>query len=310
MSLVAVPSEKDMRDIEAEIKEEGYYASSDSVIVNDAFKIFLADMAKYPLLTYAEEKELTNEYYKTKDETVRNKLVNHNLRLVINIARHYYKPGGYATMHDLVQEGALGLMRGIEMFEPERGYRLSTYATWWIKQAITRYLSNTSSIIRVPVHMNEELSKYHKVYKEILQEKTGVEPRDEELAKKLKVPLEKIRLYKEIENDVLSLDVPVGEKKDITLSSFIPALGASVEDQFENVALHSALEECLMILPTKERDIVKRRFGMDGYQAQTLEEIGHEYGVTRERIRQLEANALRRLSNIKYRRKLKDFMEG
>lgn len=310
MSLVTVPSEKDMRDIEVEIKEEGYYTSSDSVVIGDAFKIFLADMEKYPLLTYEEEKKLTDEYYKTKDETIRNKLVSHNLRLVINIARHYYKPGRSATMHDLVQEGALGLMKGIEMFEPERGYRLSTYVTWWIKQAIMRYIANTSSIIRIPIHMNEELVKYHKAYREILQDKNGVEPRDEELAKKLKVSPDKIRLYKEIENDVLSLDVPVGEKKDTTLSSFIPALGVSVESQFENIALHSALEECLMMLPPKERDIVKRRFGMDGYPAQTLGEIGDEYGVTRERIRQLEARALRRLSNAKYRRKLKDFMEG
>ena len=276
-----------------ESRESTYVNGDLAVQTTDALQLFLNEAGRYPLLTAQEEVELAKRIERG-DKAAKDLMINSNLRLVVSIAKRYQGHG--LSLLDLIQEGIIGLIRAVEKFDWRRGYKFSTYATWWIRQAVQRGVANKSRTIRIPVHIVEREQKIGRATRE-LTAKLERDPTDEEVAKAAKLPLKQVREVRQAARAVASLDKPVGEDDGAQLGELIPTPGESVEEEvhvsLEQEMLHRALEE----LPERERDILKLRYGLDGDpDPKSLEEIGRVFGMTRERVRQIEAQALERLS--------------
>ncbi len=261
----------------------------------DAVQMYLKEIGRTPLLKFEEEKELAKRIEKG-DEEARRKFIQANLRLVVSIAKRYVNRTPNLSILDLVQEGNIGLSRAVEKFDYRRGFKFSTYATWWIRQAITRALADQSRTIRIPVHMVETISKYTQAKRRLLQE-LGREPLPEEIAIEMNVPVEKIHHIQKISQDVVSLESPVGDDdEDSTLSEFIPdERNLTPSQSASQTLLRDRIKEILIDLTPREQKILSMRFGLEDGVTHTLEEVGKEFGVTRERIRQIEAKALNRI---------------
>ena len=274
--------------------------------LDDPVRMYLKEIGQIRLLTAEEEQELAARVAQG-DKYAKDKLTEANLRLVVSIAKKYSGRGLHIL--DLIQEGNLGLMKAAEKFEPERGFKFSTYATWWIRQAITRAIADQARTIRIPVHMVETINKVIRVSRQLLQE-LGHEPTPEEIAKEMGITVEKVREIKKISQDPVSLETPIGEEEDSHLGDFIPDddVPAPVD-----AAAYSMLKEQLMevldTLSDREKKVLMLRFGLEDGRPRTLEEVGKEFNVTRERIRQIEAKALRKLRHPSRSKKLKDYLE-
>ncbi len=274
---------------------------------SDTVQMYLREIGRVSLLTAAEEKELARRIEKG-DEAARHKLIQANLRLVVSIAKKYVGRSPNLTLLDLIQEGNIGLSRAVEKFDYHRGFKFSTYATWWIRQAITRALADQSRTIRIPVHMVETISKYTQVKRRLLQD-LGREPLAEEIAAEMGVDIEKIRHIMKISQETVSLEAPVGEgEEDSTLGEFIEdEKSLSPSQVAAQKLLKDRIREVLTDLTPREQKILRMRFGLDDGVTHTLEEVGHEFGVTRERIRQIEAKALEKIRQHEHLRKLKGY---
>ncbi|TSC82109.1 MAG: RNA polymerase primary sigma factor [Parcubacteria group bacterium Gr01-1014_20] len=276
--------------------------------VPDAVQMYLKEIGKTPLLTKDEEKDLAKRNEKG-DEEARQKLMKANLRLVVSIAKRYVNRTPHLSILDLIQEGNLGLSRAVEKFDYRRGFKFSTYATWWIRQAITRALADQSRTIRIPVHMVETISKYTQVRRQLIQE-LGRDPLAEEIAAEMGIDIEKIRHIQKISQEVLSIESPVGEEEDSTLSDFIPDdKNASPSQLVTQSLLRDLIKEILVDLSEREQKILKMRFGLEDGVSHTLEEVGKVFGVTRERIRQIESKALEKIREHHKSDQLKNFDE-
>ncbi|MCR5237902.1 MAG: RNA polymerase sigma factor RpoD [Lachnospiraceae bacterium] len=311
------PSEDDMEpdddvppeEIEAEEEvdvENVDLSIPDSVSIEDPVRMYLKEIGKVPLLSAEEEVELAKRM-ELGDQEAKNKLAEANLRLVVSIAKRYVGRG--MLFLDLIQEGNLGLIKAVEKFDYRKGYKFSTYATWWIRQAITRAIADQARTIRIPVHMVETINKLIRVSRQLLQE-LGREPTPEEIAAEMNMPVEKVREILKISQEPVSLETPIGEEEDSHLGDFIqdeqvpvPADAAAFE------LLKEQLNEVLDTLTEREQKVLRLRFGLDDGKARTLEEVGRQFNVTRERIRQIEAKALRKLRHPSRSRKLKDYLE-
>jgi RNA polymerase primary sigma factor len=287
---------------EKELYEQLYNESS----VDDTVKMYLKDIGRIPLLSADEEIELAKKMADG-DEEARRKLSEANLRLVVSIAKKYMGRG--MLFLDLIQEGNLGLMKAVEKFDYERGYKFSTYATWWIRQAITRAIADQARTIRIPVHMVETINKQVRVSRRLLQE-FGREPTPEEIAKEMGVDEARVREILKIAQDPVSLETPIGEEEDSHLSDFIEDdQNKSPSDTVDSLALKEQLVGLLNTLTPREEKVLRLRYGLDDGRPRTLEEVGKEFNVTRERIRQIEAKALRKLRHPSRSKKLKDFVD-
>lgn len=296
-------SETELQEYKKDLKEQ------DFVTYTDSFRTYLKELGKYPLLTQEEEFNYAKAYKETQDPSAKEALVNHNLRLVVNIAKKFIGTG--VPLPDLVQEGNLGLMRAVDTFDPDKGFRFSTYATWWVKQAVTRAIANDGRTIRLPVHAYEALLKYQKFIKEWNSTNPGVAlPSDEEIIEKLGIRENTFAQITRYQPDIVSLSTPIGEEQDSTIGDFIADDSMDVEAQTDLIDLRDSIEKVLhdKCFNAKEVDIIKKRFGFETGTPMTLEEIGKIYGVTRERIRQIEAKALRKLKHPKRANQLKVFM--
>ena len=291
--------------LEVEKKPEGPLKKSVKIRI-DPIQMYLKEIGKVSFLTAEEEKELSKRIEKG-DEEARKKLARANLRLVVSIAKRYIGRSPNLTLLDLIQEGNLGLFRAVEKFDWRRGYKFSTYATWWIRQAITRALADQARTIRIPVHMVETMSKYSKARRRILQD-LGREPLPEEIAAEMGINVDKVRHIMKISQETVSLETPIGDEKDSTLVEFIEdekAIPPSLEAA-RNL-LRERLKEILVDLTPREQKILAMRFGLEDGIAHTLEEVGQEFGVTRERIRQIEAKSLERIREHRKLKKLKGY---
>ncbi len=262
--------------------------------VPDAVQIYLKEIGRTPLLIKAEEKELAKRAERG-DEDARQKLMKANLRLVVSIAKRYVNRTPHLSILDLIQEGNIGLSRAVEKFDYRKGFKFSTYATWWIRQAITRALADQSRTVRIPVHMVETISKYTQTRRQLIQE-LGREPLAEEIAAEMGLEVEKVRHIQKISQEVLSIETPIGDEEDSTLSDFIPdEKNATPHQLAAHALLRDLIKEILVDLAEREQKILKMRFGLDDGVNHTLEEVGKAFGVTRERIRQIEAKALEKI---------------
>ncbi len=282
-------------DFSKESKEETF---DDSMAfegdVPDAVQMYLKEIGRTPLLSKDEERELAKRAEKG-DEDARQKLMKANLRLVVSIAKRYVNRTPHLSILDLIQEGNIGLSRAVEKFDYRRGFKFSTYATWWIRQAITRALADQSRTVRIPVHMVETISKYTQVRRQLIQE-LGRDPLAEEIAAEMGVDVEKVRHIQKISQEVLSIETPIGDEEDSTLSDFIPDERNATPSQLTARAmLRDLIKEIMIDLTEREQQILKMRFGLDDGISHTLEEVGKAFGVTRERIRQIEAKALEKI---------------
>jgi len=278
----------------------------EGISIDDPVRMYLKEIGKIPLLTPEEEIELAKRIEQG-DEEAKKRLIEANLRLVVSIAKRYVGRG--MLFLDLIQEGNLGLLKAVEKFDYRKGYKFSTYATWWIRQAITRAIADQARTIRIPVHMVETINKLIRVQRQLLQE-LGREPTAEELAKEMGMPEEKVREIMKIAQEPVSLETPIGEEEDSHLGDFIPDEDAPAPAE---AAAYTMLKEQLMdvldTLTPREEKVLRLRFGLDDGRARTLEEVGKEFNVTRERIRQIEAKALRKLRHPSRSKKLKDFLD-
>ena len=277
---------------------------AESMDVDEPIKMYLREIGQIPLLSYEEEIEYAQRVLNGEEEA-KQKLIESNLRLVVSIAKKHTNRG--LKMLDLIQEGNMGLMKAVEKFEYEKGFKFSTYATWWIRQAITRAIADQGRTIRIPVHMIETINKIKKESRIILQE-TGKEPTAEELAEKLELPVEKVKSILEMNQNPISLETPVGSEEDSELGDFVE------DDKFANpydattrVLLKEQLDEVLKTLNEREEMVLRYRYGLDDGSQKTLEEVGKIFNVTRERIRQIEVKALRKLRHPSRRKKLEDY---
>ena len=279
----------------------------DGVSIEDPVGMYLKEIGKVPLLTAEEEIELAKRM-EAGDEKAKQKLAEANLRLVVSIAKRYVGRG--MLFLDLIQEGNLGLIKAVEKFDYEKGYKFSTYATWWIRQAITRAIADQARTIRIPVHMVETINKLIRESRQLLQE-LGREPLPEEIAERMGISVERVREILKISQEPVSLETPIGEEEDSHLGDFIQDQNVPVpaEAAASNL-LRDQLNEVLDTLTEREQKVLRLRFGMDDGRARTLEEVGKEFQVTRERIRQIEAKALRRLRHPSKSRKLKDYLDA
>lgn len=278
----------------------------DAISIDDPVRMYLKEIGKVPLLTADEERELAIRMSQG-DESAKQKLAEANLRLVVSIAKRYVGRG--MLFLDLIQEGNLGLIKAVEKFDYTKGYKFSTYATWWIRQAITRAIADQARTIRIPVHMVETINKLIRVSRQLLQQ-YGRDPTPEELAKEMNMPEEKVREILKIAQEPVSLETPIGEEEDSHLGDFIPDEDAPAPA--EAAAFTLLKEQLLDVLDTltdREKKVLKLRFGLDDGRARTLEEVGKEFQVTRERIRQIEAKALRKLRHPSRSKKLRDYLE-
>ena len=278
----------------------------DGVNVDDPVRLYLKEIGKVPLLTNEREKELA-ERMMAGDESAKTELVEANLRLVVSIAKRYVGRGMYFL--DLIQEGNLGLMKAVEKFDYTKGYKFSTYATWWIRQAITRAIADQARTIRIPVHMVETIHKVSRYSRQMLQE-LGREATAEEIGEKMDMSADKVREIMKIAQDPVSLETPIGEEEDSHLGDFIPDddTPSPAEATSTNI-LREELERQLHTLTPREEHVIKLRFGLYDGRTRTLEEVGKEFDITRERIRQIEAKALRKLRHPSRARHLRGFME-
>ena len=279
----------------------------DNLNVDDPVKMFLKEIGKIRLLTYEEENILAERMLKG-DKEAKKQLIESNLRLVVSIAKKYIGRG--MNFLDLIQEGNLGLIKAVDKFDQSKGYKFSTYATWWIRQAITRAIVDQARTIRIPVHMVETINKLIKTSRHLLQT-LGREPTPEEIAKELEMPVEKVREILKVAQEPISLETPVGEEDESNLGNFIPDEDApSPSEQASDTLLREHIEEVMQTLTPREAKVLKLRFGLEDGRMRTLEEVGKEFDVTRERIRQIEAKALRKLRHPSRSKKLKDFMSS
>ena len=278
---------------------------SKDIKINDPVRMYLKEIGRINLLTTDEEFEYAR-LAEQGDEYAKKMLAESNLRLVVSIAKRYVGRG--MLFLDLIQEGNIGLMKAVDKFDPTKGYKFSTYATWWIRQAITRAIADQARTIRVPVHMVETINKLARVQRQLTQE-LNREPTEEELAKKLNVSVEKVREVYKISQDPVSLETPIGEEDDSHLGDFIKDERTMSPEEYATVEmLKEELTNVLLTLTDREEKVLRLRFGLDDGQCRTLEEVGQIFGVTRERIRQIEAKALRKLRHPSRSRKLKDFL--
>ncbi|HHW67309.1 MAG: polymerase primary sigma factor [Epulopiscium sp.] len=278
----------------------------EGINIDDPVRMYLKEIGKVPLLTAEEEIELARRMEQGDPEAKR-KLAEANLRLVVSIAKRYVGRG--MLFLDLIQEGNLGLIKAVEKFDYGKGFKFSTYATWWIRQAITRAIADQARTIRIPVHMVETINKLIRVSRQLLQE-LGREPQPEEIAKELNMPVSKVREIIKIAQEPVSLETPIGEEEDSHLGDFIP--DEDVPVPAEAAAFTLLKEQLIDVLDTlteREQKVLRLRFGLDDGRARTLEEVGKEFNVTRERIRQIEAKALRKLRHPSRSKKLKDYLE-
>ncbi len=278
----------------------------DSVSIDDPVRMYLKEMGKISLLTADEEVEIATRIANG-DESAREKLAEANLRLVVSIAKRYVGRG--MLFLDLIQEGNLGLIKAVEKFDYTKGYKFSTYATWWIRQAITRAIADQARTIRIPVHMVETITKLSRVKRQLLQE-LGRDPQPDEIAAEMGVSPEKVREIMKIAQDPVSLETPIGEEEDSHLGDFIPDDDVPAPAEAATATLlKEQLMDVLNTLTPREEKVLRLRFGIDDGHQRTLEEVGKEFNVTRERIRQIEAKALRKLRHPSRSRKLRDFLE-
>lgn len=279
---------------------------SKGITVDDPVRMYLKEIGKVPLLSADEEIELAKRMEEG-DKDAKNKLCEANLRLVVSIAKRYVGRG--MLFLDLIQEGNLGLIKAVDKFDYKKGYKFSTYATWWIRQAITRSIADQARTIRIPVHMVETINKLIRVSRQLLQE-LDREPTPEEIAEKMDISVEKVREILKIAQEPVSLETPIGEEEDSHLGDFIPDDDVPApSDAAAFSMLKEQLVEVLDTLTERERKVLKLRFGLEDGRARTLEEVGKQFDVTRERIRQIEAKALRKLRHPSRSKKLKDYLE-
>ena len=278
----------------------------DGVSIEDPVRMYLKEIGKVPLLSAEEEIELAKRM-ELGDQEAKKRLAEANLRLVVSIAKRYVGRG--MLFLDLIQEGNLGLIKAVEKFDYRKGYKFSTYATWWIRQAITRAIADQARTIRIPVHMVETINKLIRVSRQLLQE-LGREPTPEEIAAEMNMPVDRVREILKISQEPVSLETPIGEEEDSHLGDFIQDDNVPVPaDAAAFTLLKEQLEEVLGTLTEREQKVLTLRFGLEDGRARTLEEVGKEFNVTRERIRQIEAKALRKLRHPSRNRKLKDYLE-
>ena len=302
-----LPEVEDLADIEEVTEEEinDTDALMDSFSTDDPVRMYLKEIGKVPLLTPEEEVELAIQMSQGNEEA-KHRMTEANLRLVVSIAKRYVGRG--MLFLDLIQEGNLGLIKAVEKFDYTKGYKFSTYATWWIRQAITRAIADQARTIRIPVHMVETINKTIRVSRQLLQE-LGHDPAAEEIAKEMDMPVDKVRDILKIAQEPVSLETPIGEEEDSHLGDFIPDEDASEPSEAASFSLlREQLEEVLDTLAPREKKVLELRFGIVDGRTRTLEEVGKEFNVTRERIRQIEAKALRKLRHPSRSKKLRDFL--
>ena len=298
---IAEESEDD-EEVEAEVD----LSVPEGVGIDDPVRMYLKEIGRVPLLSAEEEIQLAKRM-EDGDEEAKRRLAEANLRLVVSIAKRYVGRG--MLFLDLIQEGNLGLIKAVEKFDYIKGFKFSTYATWWIRQAITRAIADQARTIRIPVHMVETINKLIRVSRQLLQE-LGREPAPEEIAKVMDIPVERVREIMKIAQEPVSLETPIGEEEDSHLGDFIPDEDAPAPAEAASfILLKEQLEEVLETLTPREEKVLRLRFGLDDGRTRTLEEVGQEFGVTRERIRQIEAKALRKLRHPSRSKKLKDYLE-
>ena len=297
-NMIAEEEEVDMENIDLSVPE--------GVSIEDPVRMYLKEIGKVPLLSAEREIELAKRMEEG-DEDAKKELAEANLRLVVSIAKRYVGRG--LLFLDLIQEGNLGLIKAVEKFDYHKGYKFSTYATWWIRQAITRAIADQARTIRIPVHMVETINKLIRVSRQLLQE-LGREPLPEEIAKELDMPVERVREILKISQEPVSLETPIGEEEDSHLGDFIQDDNVPVPaEAAAQTLLKEQLDEVLDTLTEREQKVLRLRFGMNDGRARTLEEVGKEFDVTRERIRQIEAKALRKLRHPSRSRKLRDYLD-
>ena len=293
-------------DTDEDIEEDLDLTIPEGIAIDDPVRMYLKEIGKVPLLSSEEEIELANRIEQG-DEKAKKKLAEANLRLVVSIAKRYVGRG--MLFLDLIQEGNLGLIKAVEKFDYRKGFKFSTYATWWIRQAITRAIADQARTIRIPVHMVETINKLIRVQRQLLQE-LGRDPFPEEISKVMDLPVDKVREIQKIAQEPVSLETPIGEEEDSHLGDFIPdddALAPAEAAAF--TMLKEQLINVLDTLTPREEKVLRLRFGLDDGRARTLEEVGKEFNVTRERIRQIEAKALRKLRHPSRSKKLKDYLD-
>lgn len=301
------PDIEDLKEVEDlkldEITDED--TKLDGISIDDPVRMYLREIGRIPLLTYDEELELAKRVLKG-DEEAKQKLAESNLRLVVSIAKKYVGRG--MLFLDLIQEGNMGLIKAVEKFDYTKGFKFSTYATWWIRQAITRAIADQARTIRIPVHMVETINKLIRTSRNLLQQ-LGREPTPEEIAKEMEIPVEKVIEIQKIAQDPVSLETPIGEEEDSHLGDFIQDEDSPApQDAASYTLLKEQLEEVMNTLTPREAKVLKLRFGLEDGKSRTLEEVGKEFNVTRERIRQIEAKALRKLRHPSRSKKLRDYM--
>ena len=295
-----------MNEIEVDDTDIDFSNLPDGISIDDPVRMYLKEIGKVPLLS-AEEEIILAQRMQEGDQEAKKKLAEANLRLVVSIAKRYVGRG--MLFLDLIQEGNLGLIKAVEKFDYTKGFKFSTYATWWIRQAITRAIADQARTIRIPVHMVETINKLMRVSRQLLQE-LGRDPLPEEIAKRMEMPVSKVREIMKISQEPVSLETPIGEEEDSHLGDFIPDEDIPVPAEAAAFTLlKEQLIEVLDTLTEREQKVLRLRFGLDDGRARTLEEVGKEFSVTRERIRQIEAKALRKLRHPSRSKKLKDYLE-
>ncbi len=299
------PDLEDLQDVEDIKLEDIDLTNIEGVSIDDPVRMYLREIGKIPLLTYDQELELATEILEG-SEDAKQRLTESNLRLVVSIAKKYVGRG--MLFLDLIQEGNMGLIKAVEKFDYTKGFKFSTYATWWIRQAITRAIADQARTIRIPVHMVETINKLIRTSRHLLQQK-GREPSPEEIAEEMEIPVERVMEIQKIAQDPVSLETPIGEEDDSHLGDFIQDEDSPApQDSAAYTLLREQLEEVMNTLTPREAKVLKLRFGLEDGKARTLEEVGREFMVTRERIRQIEAKALRKLRHPSRSKKLRDYM--
>ncbi len=299
------PNIEDLKEVEELKLDEITDTSFEGISIDDPVRMYLREIGRIPLLTYDEELDLAKRILED-DEEARQKLSESNLRLVVSIAKKYVGRG--MLFLDLIQEGNMGLIKAVEKFDYTKGFKFSTYATWWIRQAITRAIADQARTIRIPVHMVETINKLIRTSRHLLQQ-LGREPSPEEIAQEMEIPLERVIEIQKIAQDPVSLETPIGEEEDSHLGDFIQDDDSPApHDAASFILLREQLEEIMETLTPREAKVLKLRFGLEDGKARTLEEVGKEFNVTRERIRQIEAKALRKLRHPSRSKKLRDYM--
>ena len=299
------PDIEDLKEVEELKLDEITDTSFEGISVDDPVRMYLREIGKIPLLTFDEELDLAKRILEG-DEEAKQKLAESNLRLVVSIAKKYVGRG--MLFLDLIQEGNMGLIKAVEKFDYTKGFKFSTYATWWIRQAITRAIADQARTIRIPVHMVETINKLIRTSRNLLQQ-MGREPTPEKIAKEMEIPVEKVVEIQKIAQDPVSLETPIGEEEDSHLGDFIQDEDSPApHDAASYTLLKEQLEEVMNTLTPREAKVLKLRFGLEDGKSRTLEEVGKEFNVTRERIRQIEAKALRKLRHPSRSKKLRDYM--